>query len=88
VAIKATGAPGYSTHAYPFTNLHDGLHRIFDAYGPQRFFWGTDITRMPCSYRQCVTMFTEELPWLRGRDLELVMGEAVCDWLGWQRPAA
>jgi hypothetical protein len=31
-------------------------------------------------------MFTEELPWLQGRDLELVMGEAICDWLGWRRP--
>ena len=82
VAIKATGAPGYSTQAYPFRNLHEGLQRIFDAYGPRRFFWGTDITRMPCSYRQCVTMFTEELPWLKGRDLELVMGRAVCEWLG------
>ena len=54
---------------------------------PQRCFWGTDITRMPCSYRQCVTMFTEELPWLQGRDKELVMGEAIFDWLGWKRPA-
>ena len=83
VAIKATGAPGYSTHEYPFRNLHDGLHRIFDAYGPERFFWGTDITRMPCSYRQCVTMFTEELPWLAGKDLEWVMGRGVCNWIGW-----
>jgi hypothetical protein len=31
-------------------------------------------------------MFTEELPWLTGRSLELVMGRAVCDWLGWPRP--
>jgi hypothetical protein len=29
-------------------------------------------------------MFTEELPWLKGRDLDLVMGQAVCDWLGWK----
>jgi len=28
-------------------------------------FWGTDITKMPCSWHQCVTMFTEELPWLK-----------------------
>ena len=84
VAIKATGAPGYSSGPYPFRSVHDGLHRIFDAFGPQRFFWGTDITRMPCSYRQCVTMFTEELPWLTGRDLELVMGQGVRDWLGWR----
>ena len=40
-------------------------------------FWGTDITRMPCSWRQCVSVFTEELPWLQGRDLDLVMGEAL-----------
>ncbi len=85
VAIKATGAPGYSAQAYPFRDLHDGLQRIFDAYGPRRFFWGTDITRMPCSYRQCVTLFTEELRWLKGADLELVMGQGVADWLGWQR---
>jgi len=83
VAVKATGAPGYSTAPYPFRNIHDGLHRIFDAYGPNRFFWGTDITRMPCSYRQCVTMFTEELPWLKGHDLEQVMGQGVKDWLRW-----
>jgi hypothetical protein len=31
-------------------------------------------------------MFTEEMPWLKGRDLELVMGRAVCDWLGWKLP--
>jgi predicted TIM-barrel fold metal-dependent hydrolase len=87
VAVKLSGAPSYSSHPYPYRNIHPYLRQIFDAFGPQRCFWGTDITRMPCSYRQCVTMFTEELPWLRGRDLELVMGEAICDWLGWQRPS-
>jgi predicted TIM-barrel fold metal-dependent hydrolase len=83
VAVKATGAPHYSTEAYPFRNIRDGLHRIYDAFGPKRFFWGTDITRMPCSYRQCVTFFTEELPWLTGRDLEDVMGRGLCAWIGW-----
>jgi len=87
VAIKATGAPSYSSEAYPYRNLHGHLRRIYEAFGPQRMFWGTDITRMPCSWRQCVSMFTEELPWLNGRDLELVMGRAVCDWLGWNLPA-
>ena len=52
---------------------------------PARWFWVTDITRMTCSWRQCVRLFTEELSWLKGRDLELVMGRAVCDWLGWKR---
>lgn len=84
VAVKATGAPAYSSEPYPFRNIHDPLHRMFDAFGPDRFFWGTDITRMPCSYRQCVTLFTEELPFLAGRDLERVMGEGMRDWIGWR----
>jgi len=66
-----------------FRNLHTHRRQIDDAFGPARMFWGTDITRMPCSWRQCVTPFAEELPWLRGRDRELVMGRAICDWLGW-----
>jgi predicted TIM-barrel fold metal-dependent hydrolase len=85
VAMKATGAPSYSDQPYPFRDIHDKLRQLYDAFGPARWFWGTDITRMPCSWRQCVTLFTEELPWLRGRDLELVMGRAVCGWLGWKR---
>jgi predicted TIM-barrel fold metal-dependent hydrolase len=83
VALKATGAPAYSSQPYPFRNIQDGLHRLYDAFGPQRFFWGTDITRMPCTWRRCITFFTEELPWLHGRELELVMGRALCDWIGW-----
>jgi hypothetical protein len=79
--------PSYSSEAYPYRNIHDHLRRIYDAFGPERMFWGTDITRMPCPWRQCVTMFTEELPWLAGRDKELVMGRAVCDWLGWRLAA-
>jgi hypothetical protein len=26
------------------------------------------------------------MPWLKGRDLELVMGTALCDWLSWKLP--
>jgi predicted TIM-barrel fold metal-dependent hydrolase len=86
VAVKATGAPSYSSAPYPYRNIHDHLRRIYDAFGPDRMFWGTDITRMPCTWRQCVTMFTEELPWLSARDQDKVMGRAVCAWLGWTIP--
>jgi predicted TIM-barrel fold metal-dependent hydrolase len=84
VAVKATGAPSYSTEPYPYRNIHPYLHQLYDAFGPDRMFWGTDITRMPCSWQQCVSMFTEELPWLSDRDKELTMGEALCAWLSWQ----
>jgi predicted TIM-barrel fold metal-dependent hydrolase len=85
VAVKATGVPHYSGEAYPFPALHPYLRQVFDAFGPHRMFWGTDISKMPCSWQQCVTMFTEELPWLNGEDRELVMGQALCAWWGWDR---
>ena len=85
VAVKATGAPGYSSERYPFPAMHTYLRQIYDAFGPERMFWGTDITKMPCSWGQCLTMFTEELPWLAETDKPLVMGQAVCAWWGWDR---
>ncbi|MER6394770.1 amidohydrolase family protein [Kitasatospora sp. NPDC001603] len=84
IAVKATGVPGMATDGYPFASTHAVLRQVFDAFGAERMFWGTDITRLPCSWQESVTMFTEELPWLRGRDLDLVMGEAVADWIGWR----
>ncbi len=83
VAVKASALPCYSTEPYPFGALHEPLRQVFDAFGPKRVFWGTDWTRLPCSYRQAVTMFTEELRWLKGEDLEWVMGRGVSEWLGW-----
>ncbi len=85
VAVKVTGAPGYSSEPYPFTKMHMYLHQIYDAFGPHRMFWGTDISKMPCSWRRCVTMFTEELPWLNDHDKRLIMGDALCAWWGWDR---
>jgi len=88
VALKASGMPSLSAQSYPFRDLHPYIRQLVDAFSPRRTFWGTDLTRMPCSYRECITLFTEELPWLKGADLERVMGRGVCEWLGWPLPAA
>jgi predicted TIM-barrel fold metal-dependent hydrolase len=84
VAVKASGMPSLSAEPYPFRDLHDAIRRLVDAFGPRRTFWGTDLTRMPCSYRECIDLFVKELPWLRGDDLAWVMGRGVCEWLGWK----
>jgi predicted TIM-barrel fold metal-dependent hydrolase len=88
VAVKLSALPVQSTQPYPFRNLHEPIRRAIDTFGPSRAFWGTDLTRLTCSYRQAVTMFTEEMPWLTGRDLELVMGRGLCEWLDWKAPLA
>ncbi len=83
IAVKASGIPALALDAYPYTSLHPYLRAVYDAFGAQRVFWGTDLTRLPCSYRQALTMFTEELPWLSEADKEWTMGRGVCEWLGW-----
>ena len=83
VMVKATSLPCYSTEPYPYANLHGYLNQIYDAFGPERMFWGSDVTRLNCTYRECVTLFTEALAWLTPADKELIMGRAICDWLGW-----
>ena len=84
VAVKASGVAGYSSEPYPFRCIQSYLEEVFRVFGPSRVFWGTDLTRMSCSYRECVTHFTEELPWLTDDDKRLVMGEAFCTWVGWK----
>jgi len=83
VAVKASGLPHWSLQPYPFADLHGHIRQLFEAFGPKRTFFGTDLTRMPCTYYECIHLFTEHLPWLRGEDLEWVMGRAICEWLDW-----
>lgn len=85
VAAKVSALPCYADDkTWPFRSLHGPIRRVFDAFGPQRTFWGSDVSRLPCSYRDSVTMFTEQMPWLKGSDLEGVMGRGLCDWIGWR----
>lgn len=84
VAVKSSCLPAYTNAAYPFPAVHEPLRRVFDAFGPKRMFWGSDISRLPCPYRELIALFTEELPWLAGDDLEWVMGRGVCEWFGWK----
>jgi L-fuconolactonase len=83
VAVKASCMPSVVSDDYPFPSLYPRIKRLFDAFGPRRMFWGSDLTRLPCTYRQAVTHFTEELDFLSDTDLEWIMGRAVETWLRW-----
>ena len=83
VYAKASCMPIYSEQAYPHRDLHAPLKRVYDAFGPQRMMWGTDLTRLPGTYRQAVTLFTEELPFLTAEDKEWVMGRTIAQALRW-----
>jgi len=87
VAVKASALPSYTRQPYPFPVLHEPIRRVLDAFGPQRVFWGSEMTRLRCPYWEAVALFTEALPFLSDEDLRWVMGQGVSEWLGWPPPA-
>jgi L-fuconolactonase len=87
VAVKASCLPCYVDEPYPFPRLHPQIRRVVEAFGPERVFWGTDLSQLPCPYRQAVTLFTEELDFLSTWDKEWIMGRAIARWLNWPVPA-
>jgi L-fuconolactonase len=83
VSVKTTAAPCYSTEPYPYPALHPFLRQLYDAFGPERLFWGSDLSRLRGSYRDLVRLFREELDFLSPDDVEAVMGRSVLAWLDW-----
>ncbi len=85
VSVKLSSAPAYSFEPYPYRDMAPLIRRCFDAFGPQRCFWGTDMTNSfgKATYRQRVTHFTETLDFLTEDDKDWVMGRAIMTRLGW-----
>lgn len=86
VAVKATCLPSYTTEDYPFTFLHRRIERVVDAFGPERVFWGSDVSRLHSTYEECRRLFTDELDFLSATDLDWIMGRGLRQWLDWPRP--
>jgi predicted TIM-barrel fold metal-dependent hydrolase len=86
MSVKLSAAPLFSSDFYPFRDLTPYIRRLFDAYGPRRCYWGTDVTNSfaKASYRQRVTHFTETLDFLSEEDKDWLMGRAIADRLGWR----
>ena len=85
VSVKISSAPNFSKEAYPFRDMTEHLKRCFDAFGPRRCYWGTDLTNSlaKATYKQRITHFTEELNFLSEEDKDWVMGKAIMARLNW-----
>ena len=83
LAVKASALPCYIDEPYPFPTLHPLIHRVVDAFGPQRSFWGTDLSHLTCPYKQCLMLFTEELKFLSESDKEWITGRGIAEWINW-----
>jgi predicted TIM-barrel fold metal-dependent hydrolase len=85
VSVKLSSAPLMSSEPYPFRDMTPHIRRLFDAYGPRRCHWGSDVTNSfaKASYRQRVTHFTEALAFLTEDDKDWIMGRAIVERLRW-----
>jgi predicted TIM-barrel fold metal-dependent hydrolase len=83
VAVKASALPCWARDSYPFPSLHRPIAEVVEAFGARRVFWGSDLSRLQCTYSECVRLFTEQIPALSEDDLTWIMGRGVTEWLGW-----
>ena len=90
IYVKVSAIPGYSTAPFPNLNIGKYVREMVDAMGPQRCFWGTDITRLlghGLTYTDTIQQFTEHFD-LTEDELDYVMGRGISECLDWPVPSS
>jgi L-fuconolactonase len=85
VAVKASCLPSITSAGYPFTPVRDLVRQVIGAFSVRRVFWGSDLTRLPCTYEEAIMQFTDALG-LAEDEIDSIMGGGICEWLGWPLP--
>lgn len=83
VAVKASCMPSLVTEGYPYPTLQRAIADVVRAFGPERTFWGSDLSRLPCPLVENVMLFTEACTFLSSEDLDWIMGRGIAAWLDW-----
>ncbi len=58
------------------------VERVLSAFGSERVFWGSDVTRLPVSYAEAIDFVAVALADRPSIDLENVMGRGLLEWFG------
>lgn len=85
VSVKLSSIPFFSSQPYPWRDTIPLIQRCFDAFGPLRSHWGTDVSHSfeKATYRLRIAQFTEELPFLTESDKDWIMGRSLLARLRW-----
>jgi predicted TIM-barrel fold metal-dependent hydrolase len=83
VFVKVSCVPNYSGQPYPHRDIWPYLRGLYQAFGPERLFWGADITRLEGPYSDCVRLFSESLDFVSSEDREWILGRALAQALNW-----
>ncbi|OCB22460.1 hypothetical protein A5689_17630 [Mycobacterium intracellulare subsp. yongonense] len=84
IAVKASALPCFVTEPYPFPSISEAVYRLVSAFGAERVFWGSDLSRLPVPYEQLVDVFVSHTSQLGDRERQLVLGRGLAEWLDWK----
>jgi len=85
IYVKVSALPSYSSQPYPFENVNKYVRQMVEAFGAERCFFGTDLTRQlnhGLSYQDCIEQFTKHMGFSQ-QQLEWIMGRGISECLEW-----
>jgi L-fuconolactonase len=83
VSLKVSNAPYFSMEDYPYPTVMGYVEQLISAFGPERTFWGSDLSSLRGTYPDLTRLFREETPFLTLDERDQVMGESLSRWLDW-----
>ena len=88
VVVKLSGVPALTRAPYPYADLWPAVHRVLEAFGPERTLWGSDYMRCRGlhTYGESVD-FVRRSDELSDDEKRLVLGASLRRWFRWPAPA-
>jgi L-fuconolactonase len=83
ISVKLSALPCYSSEPFPHPALHEPVCRVLQAFGPERVFWGSDLSRLRGNYRDASDLVRKHLG-LSPQAQAAVLGESISRWLRWR----
>ena len=84
IAVKATGGPSYASDAYPFRSLHKPYRAHLRRVRAAGACSGAPTSRACPAPGGSASRISPSCPGCPAADRELIMGRAICDWIGWK----
>jgi predicted TIM-barrel fold metal-dependent hydrolase len=84
VAVKFSGAPTLSAEKFPFADLWPHLHRVVEAFGPERLIWASDYQRVTDHTYEEALAFVRDTDELSTADKEAILWRSASRLLRWE----
>jgi predicted TIM-barrel fold metal-dependent hydrolase len=78
--VKISHAWSLSKQPYPWQDAQQHIHRLYDAFGPQRLMWATDwpiIENSKATYPQALTLVRDDIPFLNAEDKSWILSKTI-----------